>query len=405
MIGWSLRIAGVSLATLVAGLGAAWLAASPDTPDAFYAGPAHVPTEPGVLVRHEAFTRAVPAGARAWRILYTTTRADGTPTLASGLVMAATDRPGDARPVIARPVIAWAHGTTGIVPGCAPSMIAEPFALVPALDALLAAGWVYVATDYAGLGTAGPHGYFVGEAEARAVLDAVRAARAIDGLRLDRRTVVWGHSQGGHAALWAGIAAPAYAPDIALDGIAALAPVTDLPGLIEATRASAFGKIVDAYLMRAYEAVYPDIDRQTYLHPGAALAVDDIARRCIVGRADARLSLVETRALPRDGIFARAPTDGPLGAHLAENTPRDPITAPLLIAQAESDAIVPRAVQDGYVTAQCARGQAIDYRVYADRDHLSLLAATSPLPAELIAWTRDRLAGVPAPAGCPGKVP
>jgi alpha-beta hydrolase superfamily lysophospholipase len=77
-----------------------------------------------------------------------------------------------------------------------------------------------------------------------------------------------------------------------------------------------------------------------------------------------------------------------------------PIAAPLLIAQAERDAIVPRTVQDRFVAAQCARGQAIGYRGYAERDHLSLLAAASPLPDELVAWTRERLAGVPTPAGC-----
>jgi hypothetical protein len=43
--------------------------------------------------------------------------------------------------------------------------------------------------------------------------------------------VVSGH--GGHAALWTGILAPTYAPDVTLDGVAALAPAGNLPSPVE----------------------------------------------------------------------------------------------------------------------------------------------------------------------------
>ena len=58
-------------------------------PDAFYDIPAEVPAEPGRLLRAEPFRTQVPDGASAWRILYTTTRDDGVPAVASGLVGAA----------------------------------------------------------------------------------------------------------------------------------------------------------------------------------------------------------------------------------------------------------------------------------------------------------------------------
>jgi hypothetical protein len=44
-------------------------------------------------------------------------------------------------------------------------------------------------------------GPVVGQGEGRSVLDSIRAAHQLEGLRLDPQTVVWGHSQGGHAAL------------------------------------------------------------------------------------------------------------------------------------------------------------------------------------------------------------
>jgi hypothetical protein len=69
-----------------------------------------------MLLRSEPFTRTVLDGACAWRILSTTTREDGTPAVASALVVAATDLPAGPRPVIA-----WTHGTTGIAEQCAAS--------------------------------------------------------------------------------------------------------------------------------------------------------------------------------------------------------------------------------------------------------------------------------------------
>lgn len=392
---WVLRIGAALLMLLAVGAAIAWWLARPPAPDAFYDAPTNIPAESGALLRSEKFARGLPAGARAWRMLYTTTREDGRPALASALIVAPASEAGGPRPVIA-----WAHGTTGIARGCAPSLAADPFTAVPALPDLLAEGWVYVATDYAGLGTTGSHAYLAGDDAARSVLDSVRAARRVEGLSLDRRTVIWGHSQGGNSALWTGMRAPDYAPDITVAGVAALAPATDLPALIEAARGSMFGKIVSAYVAHAYDKVYPDTQALGYLRRAARPLVNDIAGRC-VGGMETLVSALETLLLPRDGVFARSPNDGAFGARLARNVPRDPIAAPVLIAQGEADDLVLADIQRRYVAALCAAGQAIDYRSYGGRDHISLLAPDSPLTVELIAWTRARLAGEPTASGCP----
>ena len=49
----------------------------------FYDAPGPAPKRPGVLLRSEAMTAGVPPGGQAWKILYTTTRADGAPALAT----------------------------------------------------------------------------------------------------------------------------------------------------------------------------------------------------------------------------------------------------------------------------------------------------------------------------------
>jgi alpha-beta hydrolase superfamily lysophospholipase len=387
------RVLGVFCALLLLAVAAAWWTARPAAPDGFYAAPDAVPPVPGVLLRTEPFERGVPSGARAWRILYTTTRREGVPALASAIVM--VSRAPSAAP---RPLVAWTHGTTGVAPGCAPSLLDEPFAQVPALQPLLDAGWVFVATDYVGLGTAKPHPYLIGDSVARSALDAVRAARRIEQLGAGERTVVWGHSQGGHAALWTGMLAPSYASDVPLAGVAAVAPASDLPPLIERAQDTVVGRIMSSFIVEAYAAHYDDVRWSDAVPAWKRPFARDMAQRCLAGRP-ALLSVAQALALG-GRIFATSGADGALGARLAANVPSRPIAAPLLLAQGAADDLVDPQVQARFVASRCAAGQVIDFRRYAGRDHLSVVAAESPLTAELMTWTRERFAGAPAPAQC-----
>ena len=126
------------------------------------------------------------------------------------------------------PVVSWAHGTTGIADDCAPTRYTS---YTSGSEGLLAswieAGYAVVSTDYEGLGTPEEHPYLIGKSEARAVLDAVTAARQVDD-SLGNELVVAGHSQGGHAALWAAAIAPTYLSDVDLRGAIALAPPSSL---------------------------------------------------------------------------------------------------------------------------------------------------------------------------------
>jgi pimeloyl-ACP methyl ester carboxylesterase len=377
------------LIAIVLLLALAWWLARPAIPDAFYDYPLTENVTPGTLLRSETFLRHVPEGAMAWRFLYGTTRFDNSPAIASAILIVP-----ETMPQTPKPVIAWAHGTTGIMSGCAPSVMRNPFANVPALEPLLDQGWAYVASDYAGLGTSGHHAYLVGEDAARQVLDAVQAARQISDVKLESRAVVWGHSQGGNTALWTARIAKDYAPKIDILGIAALAPASDLNELIERVQGTMFGEIVSSYLIHAYEQAYPDIAAKDYLTFTTSLVTRDIASRC-AGEWGTLLSAGETLLLPKAGIFARDPATGPLGERLIQNSPREPFSIPLLIAQGDRDDLVLPEVQSVYAHQMCASGQAIDYRVYGERDHLSLVAEGSPLEADLIAWTVDRFMGKP----------
>lgn len=362
--------------------------------DSFYDTPDDVPAEPGVLLRAEPFTRAIPAAAVAWRILYTTTRSDGVAAIASGIVV--VPRAGGGRPV---PVVAWAHGTTGVARKCAPSVLPDPWSAGAffLLDDVIGEGWALVATDYVGLGGGDRHPYLVGEPAAHSVLDAVRAARQLPDASLSDQTVVWGHSQGGGAALWTGIVAPSYAPDVPLAGVAALAPASDLLGLIDGLGTITGGSIFASYALRGYADEYDDVRVGDYVRDVARTTFDQMAGRCL--NAAVLASVLSAITVGMD-IFDGDPNRGALHDRLAANVPNGPIEAPLLIAQGEADSLVLPTMQGAFVQARCAAGQPLDYRTYAGLDHVPLVEADSPLVPELVAWTHDRFDGVAPTPTC-----
>jgi pimeloyl-ACP methyl ester carboxylesterase len=348
-----------------------------------------------VLLRSERFTRGIPEHWRAWRILYTTTRDENVPAVASGLVIAS-----DHLLAGPRPVIAWAHGTTGVASQCAPTLLPSRWNadIIPGVDQALARGWVIVATDYVGLGTPGPHPYLIGQGEARSVLDSVRAARQMPQLTLQHETVVWGHSQGGHAALWAASLAPSYAPDVNVVGVAAIAPASDLHALVEEVRNTLEGRVLGAYILTAYSEIYSDVSFDHYVRPAARVLVRETANRCL--DIPEAIPSVVTTILSRQPIYAVTPLGGALGRRLAENTPIGPIKVPLLIAQALDDHLVLPAMQRSYINRLCDSGQSVEYRTYRSRDHLSLVWPGSRLVANLLAWTEARFAARPQESGC-----
>lgn len=370
----------VAAAALVFG---GWLLARPDVPEAFYRSAA-VEGAPGTLLAVEPYSFDVPDGAKGWRILYVTTRIDGTPAVASAVVMVPEAASGPLLPVT------WAHGTNGTAPGCAPSVVG-PLKNVPAVAELLAEGWAYLAPDYVGLGTEGGHAYLVGEDAARAVLDSVRAAAQMTEVNIQPRTVVWGHSQGGHAALWTGMRAKDYAPDVEVLGIAAQAPATNLPALVEGAQDGLFGKIVSSFLLHAYAQVYDDVRVEDYVSGYRGPLLQDFAARCAVD-VRALYSVAELALMPGD-LFSTMPDGTPLGARLAENIPVGPFEMPVFIAQGMEDEIVLEPIQTAFASQLCDDGVNLVYRRYEGLQHVSLVAPNSALTADLIDWTRARFAG------------
>ncbi|WP_312801438.1 alpha/beta hydrolase family protein [Corynebacterium variabile] len=144
---------------------------------------------------------------------------------------AAVFLPAGEAPEAGRPVLAWAHGTTGMGDNCTPSAGSRNDKVL--VDHWVDAGYAVVASDYTGMGTPGLMSYFNGEATAVSVVDSVIAAQKLDsvGAQLSEKWAVAGQSQGGGAALHVAHKASARSVEVGLDYRGAVA--TGAAGYIE----------------------------------------------------------------------------------------------------------------------------------------------------------------------------
>jgi pimeloyl-ACP methyl ester carboxylesterase len=365
-------------------------------PDAFYDPPSDLSRQAGTLLRSEPLKDVIlPPGMRGWRILYATTVDDSTPATAVATVFAPTNPPAGPRPIIT-----WAHGTTGLLQKCMPSLFSAPSAGIPGRDRIVKVGWVVVETDYSFAEKGGPHPYLIGEGEARAALDAVRAARQMSELTLDKRVVVWGYSQGGHAALWTGIIGPRYAPDLEILGVAAIAPAANIKNILAMN--VAVDKRFGPYIALAYSRFYRDITFEQAIRPEALDAARQIVNLCeFVPPEDPER--IEELAATFDGPALATSSNKALQARLEQNAPDGLIKAPVVIAQGLSDSVVPSSATDAYVEERCSAGQRLDYWTFAGRDHITIAQPGAPLEELLIRWTMARFANEPQAPGCVHK--
>jgi pimeloyl-ACP methyl ester carboxylesterase len=281
-----------------------------------------------------------------------------------------------------------------------PSLLSAATKGIPWCSRIVMAGWVVVATDYSFAEKGGPHPYLIGEGEARAALDSVRAARQMPELTLDKHMVTWGYSQGGHAALWTGIIGPRYAPDLEILGVAAIAPPANIRNAL-AMNVEA-DKRFGPYLALSYSRFYPDITFEQAIRPAALDAARQIVNLCdFVPPEDQKR--IEALAATFEGPALATSSNKALQARLEQNTPDGPIQAPVVIAQGLSDTVVPPSASDAYVEERCTAGQRLEYWTFAGRDHLTIVQPGTPLEELLVKWTTARFANEPQASGCVRK--
>jgi acetyl esterase/lipase len=356
-------------------------------PEAFYAVPDPLPPgPPGALIRATPIAGpTVIPDSRAWAVLYHSRDFDGRDVAVSGLVVA----PPGAAPAGGRPVVVWGHGSVGLADRCAPSRGGVKDAFGGPVASLLQQGVVWAATDYQGLGTPGPARFAVGLSAGRAVLDAARAAQRLDA-GAGGRVVLHGHSEGGHAALWAAELARAYAPELQVLGVAASAPGAELAAGLRVEAAAGPATLTSGAMLLV--VAWSDVYRAPLdvLTPAGRKAVGRVRSTCLQElMADPEVVAVR----PRDLL-----TTPPWPALLARNTPGKAATpAPILLAQGADDDRVTPAVTRALVERLCRLGDTVELRTYQGVGHFDVLEVAS---TDMVAWTGDRLAGRPTRSSC-----
>lgn len=354
------------------------------SPDDYYPSAEEVAaTAPGAIIR--ALEIQAPQGMRAWFVVYGSTGLDGKPVAVSEMILAPEPPPAGS----GYPIVAWAHGTTGVADQCAPSKEGVT-AIRSELQALVAQGYVVAATDYEGLGTDGIHPYLVGVSEGRSIVDSILAAMALPDAHAGGPAVVIGHSQGGHAALWAAELAPTYAPDLPLLGVFAASPPTD---------------------MVAWETWAFDQAASGVISPAAApLLLFGVWN----GIYDAPLGFLtnegrQSALAGRDGCFPTDVNSTPYLSDparnaewrnlLARNSPGGVgTTVPIRVVSPEADEAVDYHTQLAGMEAMCAVGDTVELWTVGG-DHDASIWTPSAWP-EAVTWINDRFAGVAAVSTC-----
>ena len=327
---------------------------------------------------------------KAWRVVYRSQAVNGNPIEVTGVIIApakSADGP--------RPVLSITHGTTGLADACAPSLEFPNDYVLGFVAPLLEQGWVVVATDYEGLGGPGLHPYIVGESEARGAFDIVRAAQKVPGLGADGPLVVWGHSQGGHAAMHVAERWTDLAPELDLVGVAAGAPPSQFPLLSTFLQGGDF----QGYLTMAgagLAAAYDELDLASLVAPEYRSLLDELENGCTGHIFDVFNPIPYEDLLTVDDIFALPEWN----ARLLENdTNQRPNEVPTIILHGDEDEQIPVASSEVLLAQLCAlEGHApLERRVYPGTNHGSSVVAYQD---DLIAWLEARVAGDPALDQC-----
>ncbi|MDL9938214.1 alpha/beta fold hydrolase [Gordonia sp. ABSL1-1] len=314
----------------------------------------------------------LPSGAaRASRVVYATLDQNGRPAMSGGMVWTPHGTP----PPGGWPIVSWAHGTTGIADTCAPSRIRSGNGWEAPIRAALDAGYAVTATDYAGLGAAGESEYLGGRAAAHSIVDLIRAARTLDPT-LSERWVSVGHSQGGHAALFAARYARDYAPETSVRGVVAIAPVSSIEDIfgVFGPRTPSLGRFngvsgLFLYILAGLDHARRDLDVNAHLTDTGRKYLDYARERCYGDLNDALHSnspgsLVDSgfgsdtfRDALRD--YAEVPTGG--------------YGVPVQINHGFLDPVLPYAMSRSLRTAMADDGTDVTLKTYVRADHTSVV--------------------------------
>ncbi|MFV2212501.1 lipase family protein [Actinomadura sp. LOL_016] len=363
--------------------------------DAFYTPPSPLPAgAPGDVIRARP-AKAGPPTARgladAWQVMYLSTDALGEPVAVTGMVLVPkADDPASL------PVVGFGPGTSGPSFRCAPSRFIDQGAFYEqsALNEMLAAGYAVAVTDYEGYHE-NPRTTYIVHSMGNALIDAVRAARRLDGTGLSgsARVAFRGYSQGGAAAMWAGQKQPEYAPELDVAGIVGGGVPSDLAAVgIALEGADPFGFLL--YSMVGMDNAYPELDLESY--------VNDAGRAMLSAFENDTCTLellLDHQGKTVPDYFATSPyASTPWLERVAQNTlGAGAPGAPVFQYHSRADEIVAFGQAERLHRDYCALGAPVTWKEWDGVGHITLVHRGSE---DAMAFLADRFAGEPATSNC-----
>lgn len=281
------------------------------------------------------------------------------------------------------PVVAWAHGTTGLGDDCSPSTHPRSERDADYLGHWLDRGYAVVAADYAGLGTPGLLSYLNGQAAARGIVDSIIAARA-DGLPLSARWGLVGQSQGAGAALVTATRATELGAPTGLDyrGIVATGAPANIEHLFQwggpgfpPVQLPTGLNLYAMYILAGFRDQHPELDLDQYLTPQGREMVDAAETLCYSAMRDRVGDFQVSQALSRPlqdipGIF------GHLQRYMG--TPAAGYDRPVFLGQGLLDLDVPAPSALSLAAEMTLNQQPLELHVYPDQDHSGTVYAATP---------------------------
>ena len=389
----------------------------------------------GQVISKEKIATSV-KGAQAWKIAYISSDVAGRKTIATGTIIA----PVGPSPKEGRPILAWAHGTTGSAQNCGPSQIIDPTSAlneyflmdgnswtdygIPNGQEFINQGYVVVATDYQGLGGGGKHQYAVAQTNGRDVINSARAASSMKEVGAGKKTVVYGWSQGGGATI-AAASLPDYqalqgtaADNLQYLGFVALAP-EDVAAMLPNVPADEAGakklmngftqaNVPNVFLFAHYmmglwgtQAAFPDLKLSDVLTDEGVKVVDKLSRnKCMHVLAD---TFSYAYGDNYKTLLKPEPSNSLAWVKAFVNGSVKPVkpTAPVVIYWGTKDTAVPPIMHELYQKQMCGMGANVGrIQLPGEQTHFTTPGVSAPMYLD---WVKDRIAGKPLANSCPQK--
>ena len=218
-----------------------------------------------------------------------------------------------------------------------------------------------------------------------------------------KKALVYGWSEGGQAAVWAGQIADYVADSAKILGVAALAPVNALEQSKIQNQMIAAGKKLPLQttvetIMAQYASTvaFPELKLSDVLTPFGIDFMEESAKcQCShhMGQALAYMQAWKGTATRSDPQNQEAWLKR-IEQMALSNVPSQ---APIAVYQGDDDPTIFPAATEAYVKKACASGTTITYNHYADTDHLRVPGRAQ---ADFLNWIAERFSGKPAPSSC-----